>query len=34
MESTNADVDPLPFVPVICITFSWLKSEVYDEPLQ
>ena len=29
MESTKAEVEPLPFVPVICITLSLLRSEVY-----
>lgn len=30
MEETNADVDPFPFVPAICIASSELKSEGYQ----
>lgn len=29
MEEMNADVEPLPFVPAMCMRFSRLKSDGY-----
>ena len=29
-ESVKAQVDPFPFVPVTCITFSRLRSSTYE----